>query len=415
MRNYFTLALKVLTRRKFFTFISLFGVSVTLLVLMVFTAIADNIFSPRAPESRFDRVLCAYAIGWYGDDGSSHSGWPSYAFLDKYVRTLPGAEAVGVCTTPDATVIYKDGRRTEATLRQTDGEYWRILDFRFLEGRGLTKADDAQGAFVAVISDKLREEVFGGKGKAEGQTISIDGRPFRVVGVVKRVAATRFAGYADLWIPLSTLAPAGYQTEMLNGHYQGIVLAKSRADFPRLRREFATRIAAIKPIDPRFTTVKSSLDTTFEFFARMFAPGNQYDPNRVLFTASFFTILALLFMALPALNLVTIGLSRILERSSEIGVRKAFGAPRRSLITQFVLENLVLTFFGALIGFAMSGIALAILNGTVPIVNGGLDLNFRIFCYAMLIAAFFGVFSGIYPAWRMSRLHPVAALRGGAL
>jgi putative ABC transport system permease protein len=414
MRNYLTLALKVLTRRKFFTFISLFGVSVTLLVLMVFTAIADNVFSARAPESRFDRVLCAYTVGWYGDGGMSHSGWPSYAFLDKYVRTLPGAERVSLFTTPEGTAIYKDGRRTDATLRTTDGEYWRILDFRFLEGRGLTAADDAQGAYVAVISDKLREQVFG-KAKAEGQTISIDGRPFRVVGVVRRVAATRFAAYADLWIPLSTLAPSGYKVEMLNGHYQGIVLAKSRADFPRLRREFATRVAAIKPIDPRFTTVKSSLDSTFEFFARMFAPGNQYDPNRVLFTASFFSILALLFMALPALNLVTIGLSRILERSSEIGVRKAFGAPRGSLIRQFVLENLVLTFLGALIGFVLSGIVLAILNGTVPIVNGALDLNFRIFFYAMLIAAFFGIVSGIYPAWCMSRLHPVAALRGGVL
>ena len=414
MRNYFTLALKVLTRRKFFTFISLFGVSVTLLVLMVFTAIADNIFSPRAPESRFDRVLCAYTVVWYGDDGT-HSGTAAYAFLDKYVRTLPGAERVSVFSGFEPTAIYKDGRRTDAIMRSTDGDYWRILDFRFLEGRGLTSADDAQGAYTAVITDKLREKVFGKKRNAEGQTISIDGRPFRVVGVVKRVAATRLAAYADVWIPLSTLAPSGYKTEMINGHYQGIVLAKSRADFPRLRRELATRLAVVKSPDPRFKGVKSSLDTTFQFFARTFAPGNQYDPNRILFTTSFFTILALLFMALPVLNLVTIGLSRILERSSEIGVRKAFGAPRRSLITQFVLENLVLTFLGALIGFVLSGVVLAILNGTVPIVNGGLDLNLRIFFYAMLIAAFFGVVSGLYPAWRMSRLHPVAALRGGAL
>jgi putative ABC transport system permease protein len=125
-------------------------------------------------------------------------------------------------------------------------------------------------------------------------------------------------------------------------------------------------------------------------------------------------LLALLFMALPALNLITINLSRILERSSEIGVRKAFGAPRRSLVSQFVMENVVLTLIGGAIAFALSAVAIAVLNQTSYLPNVRLDLNLRIFAYGMLLAVVFGLFSGVYPAWRMSRLHPVNALRGGA-
>ena len=62
----------------------------------------------------------------------------------------------------------------------------------------------------------------------------------------------------------------------------------------------------------------------------------------------------LLFMLLPTLNLVNINLSRILERSSEIGVRKAFGASSRTLVGQFVVENLVLTLIGAAVGLVLS-------------------------------------------------------------
>jgi putative ABC transport system permease protein len=126
-------------------------------------------------------------------------------------------------------------------------------------------------------------------------------------------------------------------------------------------------------------------------------------------------VAALLFITLPTMNLVSINLSRIMERASEIGVRKAFGASSRALVGQFVIENVVLTVIGGTIGFVLTVAALALLNRANPVPYMIFDLNFRIFLYGMLIAGAFGVISGAYPAWRMSRMHPVNALRGGAL
>jgi putative ABC transport system permease protein len=120
----------------------------------------------------------------------------------------------------------------------------------------------------------------------------------------------------------------------------------------------------------------------------------------------------LLFMLLPTLNLVNINLSRILDRASEIGVRKAFGASSRTLIGQFIVENLVLTLLGSLAGLVLASLVLSALNSSGLLPYARLALNYRIFLYGLAMAVFFGILSGVYPAWRMSKLHPVQALRG---
>jgi putative ABC transport system permease protein len=121
---------------------------------------------------------------------------------------------------------------------------------------------------------------------------------------------------------------------------------------------------------------------------------------------------ALLFMALPAINLVNLNVSRIMERASEIGVRKAFGASSRTLVVQFVVENLALTVIGGLIGFVLAGFVLRSINQSGLIPYAELALNTRIFLWGLLLAIGFGLLSGVYPAWRMSRVHPVVALKG---
>jgi putative ABC transport system permease protein len=119
-------------------------------------------------------------------------------------------------------------------------------------------------------------------------------------------------------------------------------------------------------------------------------------------------------MLLPAVNLINLNTSRIMERASEIGVRKAFGASSRTLVGQFVIENLVLTLVGAAIGFVVSAMALGAINGSGWIQYAELSLNYRIFGWGAALAVVFGLLSGVYPAWRMSRLHPVQALKGAS-
>jgi putative ABC transport system permease protein len=411
LTNYIKIALKVLGRRKFFTFISLFGITLTLVVLMVAAAMLDNSFAPQQPESRFDRVLGVYVLGMYGPNWSTTTN-PGYAFVDKYVRGLSRAEATSIFTGASAMVMYHDARKIETHIRRTDGQYWRILDFKFLEGGPFTDADDRNANFVAVITDDMREQLYGPNVPALGKSFTIDGQRYRVVGVVPAVPITRRVGFSEIWAPIRT-TKGEYRKAMI-GNFNAVVLARGTADFPALREEFQQRLTHFEFEDPNeFNRVVAGLDTLFEAAARNII-GNQTNTNRPLMLRLILIAVALLFITLPTVNLVSINLSRIMERASEIGVRKAFGASSRTLVGQFVMENVILTVIGGAVAFALATWILAVISNAQFIPYAVFSVNLRIFGYGMLLAAFFGIVSGVYPAWRMSRMHPVNALRGGA-
>jgi putative ABC transport system permease protein len=414
LKNYLKVALKVLGRRKFFTFISLFGISVTLLVLLVATALLDDVFAARTPEVYSDRMLGVFQLTMQGPDDSENSR-PGYGFLDRYVRPmakLPSVERVALVTDSRTALSYLNGRKIESALRRADGELWRVLAFDFVEGAPFTSEDNANGRFVAVISQTTRDRFFGA-GPAVGKSIEADGQRFRVVGVVRDVPVLRYASAADLWVPITTAKTNAYREEWL-GDFTALILARSGADLPQVKAEFQARLrSAEKQLpDPKtFKTLIAGADTLFEGAARIVLPGGPVvNPGGRLRAA----LLALMlgFMLLPTINLVNINLSRILDRASEIGVRRAFGASARTLVGQFLIENLVLTLIGAAIGLAFAVGVLRAFNVSGILQHTQLQLNLRIFLYGLGIAVFFGLFSGVYPAWRMSKLHPVQALRG---
>jgi putative ABC transport system permease protein len=138
--------------------------------------------------------------------------------------------------------------------------------------------------------------------------------------------------------------------------------------------------------------------------------GNE-DQSGVALVLTVISVFVFLFMLLPTLNLVNINITRIMERSSEIGVRKAFGASSRTLVYQFIVENIILTLLGGLIGLVLSIIAISIINSANFIPNLELSVNFMVLIIGLLVCLFFGLLSGVYPAWRMSKLDVVTALK----
>jgi putative ABC transport system permease protein len=412
LRHYLTMTIAVLKRRPFYTAISLFGISFTLLVLMVVTAMADHTLAPMAPESRQDRMLGVHSARMFGPE-SAWSSDAGYLLFDKYARTLPGVEELTIFSSFQTVTTYLGDQRITSNLKRTDAAYWRVFDFTFLEGGPYGRADVDEARFVAVITRATRERLFPGSAAALGKTFEADGQSFRVVGVVENVPDIRYVPYADAFVPITTAKTDAYKREIMGG-FQAVALARTRDDLPIIREEFNARLSRIELPDKAYKTLVAPFETKYDAIARESPLADRTSPERQGSKLTvFLVILALLFVTLPTVNLVNVNISRILERASEIGVRKAFGAPARSLIGQFVVENVILTLLGGAIGLVLSGLVLRALNRSGFMAHSAFTINTRVFAYAVLMAIAFGVVSGVYPAWRMARLHPVDALKGG--
>lgn len=407
--SYIKLAWKVLGRRKFFTFVSLFGVGFTLMVLVVGVAILDHGLGDEPPEVHTDRTLMAHHVRLIGKGTSSGSNIGHLLFT-RYLRDLPGVERAAYFLNVDTIPVRTKGGTL--AVKGTDGEYWKILQFQFLEGGPFSEDDVRDRRMVAVVTRSTADRYFG-EGPALGKTIEIDAQRFRVVGVVPDVSRLRKVPFAEVWRPFTT--EKGTQSRpMLMGGGTALVLVHSAAAIPEAKRALRERLANFESPNPRrWTTMRAPLDTPIEKRAReIFGDEvDEVDHSPKLWGA--LVLLAACFMLLPAVNLVNLNVSRILERAPEIGVRKSFGATGRTLVGQFLVENLVLTLLGAALGLALAAFVLGALSESTLLPHAQLRLNGAVAAWGLLFAVVFGVVSGVYPAWRMSRLHPVLALKGG--
>lgn len=408
MSSTLKLAVKVLLRRKFFTFVSMFAVAFTLLVLLVSAAMLDEIFGPNGPENRPDRTLVVLKAESAGKE-SRRNGWAGYRLLSRTLPDMPGVEQSTVFAMPRKLTTYHDGRKITCLTRRTDGEFWKVFHFEFVEGGPYDTDAEAQALPVVVLNASTRDRFFG-PGPAVGKTLELDGRRLRVVGVVRDVPTLRFLTTADVWFPTSLSRSDAYKNDLV-GDFAGVMILAPGASSKDVSAEFQRRLAAVPIDDARFDTLTSAAVPLFGAVASFFF-FEQLDTKGPAVVMGVLWLMALAFMAIPALNLVNLNLSRILERASEIGVRKSFGATSWSLVRQFLLENIILAGIGGLHAALAAAIVLAILNRSGLIPYASLALNGRVLGWGMLLTLVFGIVSGVLPAWRMSRLHPVGALQG---
>jgi len=406
LKNYFKIAIAVLKRRKFFTFISLFGISFTLTILIVLTAFVDNVTSANYPEVNRDRSLYIISIQQKDTKHQGQMNGPaSYYFLSHYVSTLKTPVSVAISSLFTPTNTYVNNKKLVINMKYTNDAFWNVLQYKFLEGKPYTQQQIENGEHVAVISEDTKNAYFGDAASVVGKYIEADNVQYRVTGVVQSVPVTMPVSYADLFVPY-TVSKADWRTKTYMGNYTAVLLANSKSDLPKIQDEYANVISKLKPDNKDFDVLMSSADSYLKSFISI----NDRD-NGVSIIITVIVLFALFVMLLPTLNLVNINISRILERSSEIGVRKAFGASSKTLVGQFIVEKIILTFLGAAIGLLLSFIILQVINGSDLISNLHLTINFTVLFYSLVACLIFGLLSGVYPAWRMSRLHVVTALK----
>ena len=294
-------------------------------------------------------------------------------------------------TVKAGTTTYDDG-----VVQGTTPGYESIRNWTVAEGRFLQQPDIDNRSFVAVIGSEAATEMYGTT-HAVGETFSLNGYTITVVGVLAEVGSSA-SGSNDnqILIPFTLAQRLSNQTSISS---------------------FYVSAASSAQVGQAQAVVESYLEKAFaNYNTNSF--GTQYsvfNQSEMLSTLSETTnTLTLMLGGIAAISLLVggIGIMNIMlvsvsERTREIGIRKAIGAARGNILMQFLIESLVVSLMGGLMGLAISVVAV---NALAPVLQMTLTIPVNVAWMAIAFSVFIGVVFGMYPANKASKLRPIEAL-----
>jgi ABC-type antimicrobial peptide transport system permease subunit len=316
-------------------------------------------------------------------------------------RTAKHLEVVEPTMQRDASIKAPGFEKTLQVSGATWG-YEPMYNFHPAEGRFITDEDLAQSSKVVVLGSKRRAQIFGGR-PALGQTIAIDGDSYVVVGVMedKQFSFNSANDNALEWMNEFIFIPI---TTMLN-----------RMSGDRRTQKIAfmnVQVRDIKEMEPAMDEVRAILKRThggvedFEIFNRADQMRRMEEQGRIYDVT--FLVCGTISLLVGGIVIMNILLASFNERVREVGTRKALGATGLNIMAQFLVESVVVTILGGLLGVVLGGAFTRAISNLIqqPVVltpsNAAIGLAF---------AVVIGIFFGFYPAVKAARLNPIEALR----
>ena len=320
----------------------------------------------------------------------------------SHVFQAPHIEAVASIVTGNMGVAY-EGKTTSVELRGVTPEYEYVRNYDLIEGSFITDDNVNGRASVALLGPEVADKLFGRREFLTGETIRIDGQPFRVIGVLEAKGGGSFGSQDNvILVPITTA-----RVRLLNRERDHVdvvfVQAIDANSVPFVYEEIAQILRT------RHRTELGADDFTIFTQEDFLSLAGTITNVFTIFLGG----IAAISLLVGGIGIMNIMLVSVTERTKEIGLRKAVGAKKVDILTQFLAESILLSLFGGFIGIIFGWIISAIV-GRIAAASGtpfspavGLD--------AILLATIFstavGLFFGIYPANRAANLEPVEALR----
>jgi putative ABC transport system permease protein len=316
-------------------------------------------------------------------------------------RDVPSVEVAAPTVRGGVQVVFGNSNWSTA-LQGVTPEYFQARDWGVASGRLLTPEDVDGASKVVVLGQTVVENLFAGLDPLE-QTIRIKSVPFTVVGVLTRKGqSTRGDDQDDtLIVPLSTAKRKVLGVSQANARSVGAVLVK--VGEPGRMKEAEEEIHEL--LRQRHH-LQPSQDDDFALRNLSEVLASQEAASRVL--SLLLAAVAAVSLVVGGIGIMNIMLVSVTERTREIGLRRAVGARRRDILSQFLAEAVFVSLAGGLIGIAVgvaSSYAIAFFFQWSVLVSWSAIVP------AFLFAAAVGIFFGYYPARKASRLKPIEALR----
>jgi putative ABC transport system permease protein len=422
LKNYFKIFLKVASQNKLFTFLSLFGISLTIMFVMIFSMTISKITSGSGPEKDLKRIIFSERIKTkrQGKSEGYSIGTIGQSLCQDHLKKVKNAAVSSMYSGAQSWEFIFNGKYQLMAHNRTDAEYWEMFKYNFLQGRPYTKEEVLKGANLCVIDKSLKDLLFGSEENVLGKIVQYAKMDLIVTGVVEDSPKTAQNARGDLYFPYTLIKenidPFG--DEYMGGYRIAYMAASSKQIVP-IRKEVQEIINRLDVADTLHTVFISGPYSQIEKMMVGYGDPEDYSRGTSLFK---YILMALAFILLPAINLMALNFARIHERGEEIAIRKSFGAASSVLRGQFLFENILMTLTGGVIGIFLSYLIVALLGNSLTLridfftnVPLTFSFNYLVFLAALISCLIFGLLSGFLPAVRLSKMKPALYLKGGEL
>jgi putative ABC transport system permease protein len=422
-RNYLTLAVRNLLKRKIYSIINILGLAIGVAVCLIILRYVDfelSFDSFHSNASTTYRTTTTYYQNGEKRGSSPLSGYAQGPALlndvpeiKTFVRTHPmygGAVVTYKKPSGDAKLFH------EEAMQWVDSTFFDIFTYNAVSGNLATALDNPKSV---VITERAAEKYFGNSEDPLGKILQVSGGwadgEYEITAVIKNVPQNSHFNF-DFLLPTHNLLTSGQYLQDDGWGWNNFVTyvqVYPNTDVRELHDKFVPFIEKYRGKD--LAQSNSRLDLILQPIREIHLnPGmaNESSPTISTNTIYFFLVISIFILSIAWINYINLSTARAIERAKEVGIKKAIGAFKGQLVTQFIFESVLVN----LIGVALAAvIAMALLPVLGQIVSKQLSFDFGDERLWLILAGLFfigSVISGAYPAFVLSSFRTIEVLKG---